>query len=82
MKDKKGLAKVLMYHVLKGKVLCQSENTDLGDNKLIPTMDAKSRIRVNLFFNDKVSGMNGGQSCRKKYEHLNPHTVCKRVMKG
>ena len=51
MNDKKALTKVLLYHVIRGKVPCSA----LEDNQKVATMDGKNKIRVNLFFNDRVS---------------------------
>ena len=51
MEDKKALSKILLYHVIRGKV----PSSALKNNKLVDTMDGKKKVRVNLFFNDKVS---------------------------
>ena len=49
--DKKALSKILLYHVIRGKL----PSSALKDNTLVGTMGGKNKVRVNLFFNDRVS---------------------------
>ena len=51
IEDKKALSKILLYHVIRGKV----PSSALKDNQLVDTMNGKKKVRVNLFFNGKVS---------------------------
>ena len=49
-KDKKALSRILLYHVISGKV----PSSALKENTLVKTMDKRKTIRVNLYFNRQV----------------------------